>query len=482
MMYLLAGCLLAAAVSSSRADGQPRGPDPGPVLFEGARLVMGDGRAPIEDSAFLVEGGRFSGVGMRGSQRPPQRATVVNLRGKTVIPALIDAHSHLGYTDVRTASTTAANYTRDNLIDHLRRYAYYGIGATLSLGLDRGELPYRLRAETNPDAALFLTAGRGIAMPNAGPNAEYWKDAAYGVTTEAEARSAVRELATQKVDIVKIWVDDRNKSVTPLPPALYRPIIEEAHARGLRVVAHVFYLADAKELLRSGVDGFAHGIRDLEVDDEIMDLWRQRPQVFVIPNLPDTPPSTADLAWLSETLPPRQIEEMRRTATAAPARPRLFAMQARSLAKLSAAGVRIGFGTDAGIGAPYGWSAHAELADMVAAGMTPSQVLVAATRTSAEILRLDQLGTIAPGKSADFVVLDGNPLDNIMNTRRIAQVYLRGRPVDRARLGAGWSGGGDIARITPPVATVPEVRPRGPIPARLLGYSHRPRTATDSRP
>ena len=105
----------------------------------------------------------------------------------------------------------------------------------------------------------------------------------------------MRELAAKKVDIVKIWVDDRNKTVTPLPPSLYRPIIEEAHARGLRVVAHVYYLADAKELLRAGIDGFAHGIRDLEVDDEIMGLFKQRPQVFVIPNLPDTPPSMADL-------------------------------------------------------------------------------------------------------------------------------------------------------------------------------------------
>jgi imidazolonepropionase-like amidohydrolase len=249
----------------------------------------------------------------------------------------------------------------------------------------------------------------------------------------------VRELAAKKVDVVKIWVDDRNKTVAPLPPSLYRPIIDEAHLRGLRVVAHVFYLADAKELLRAGIDGFAHGIRDLEVDDEIMGLFRQRPQVFVIPNLPDTPPSQADLAWLSETLPPRAIEELKKTAVAAPQRPRLFEIQARSLTKLSAAGIRIGFGTDAGVGAPYGYSAHTELADMVAAGMTPAEVIVAATRTSAEILRLDQHGTIAPGKSADFIVLDANPLDDITSTRRISRVYLRGQEVDRARARREWS-------------------------------------------
>ncbi len=116
----------------------------------------------------------------------------------------------------------------------------------------------------------------------------------------------------------------------------------------------------------------------------------------------------------------------------------LYGVQARNLAKLNAAGVKIGFGTDAGVS--VGWVAHAELADMVTAGMTPDQVLVAATRTSAEILRLDQLGTIAEGKSADFIALDANPLDDITNTRRISRVYLRGKEIDRAALRKAWTG------------------------------------------
>ena len=440
MMTRLACALLLAGIALLPIAAQTPTTPSGAVLFEGARLIAGDGGPAIENSAFVIEGSRITQVGVRGSVRKPDGATVVDLKGRTVIPAIVDAHSHLGYTDARTGDTSSTHYTRDNLLDHLRRYAYYGIAATLSMGLDRGELPYELRAMPVDGTALFRTAGRGIAMPNAGPNALYWRDAPYGITSEAEGRQAVRELAAKKVDVVKIWVDDRNKTVTPLPPSLYRPIIEEAHKLGLRVIAHVYYLADAKELLRAGIDGFAHGIRDLEVDDEIMGLFKARPQVFVIPNLPDTPPLGNDLVWLSETLPPSQIEALKRTAATSLGRPRLFDVQARSLKKLTDAGVRIAFGTDAGIGAPYGWSAHAELADMVAAGMTPMQVIVAATRTSAEILKLDQLGTIAAGKSADFIVLNGNPLDDIMNTRRIADVYLRGRHIDRKALSRDWAG------------------------------------------
>ena len=430
-----------AACSSPAPTAEQRAAASNATFFEGARLITGDGSAPIEDSAFLIESDRITRVGKKGEVTPPVGAAFVDLSGKTVMPAIVDAHSHLGYTDVKRNTTAAANFTRVNLVDHLKRYAYYGIAATLSMGVDRGDLPYEVRANPVPGAALFRTAGSGIALPNAGPGAEYRKDAAYGVTTEAEARKAVQELAAKKVDIVKIWVDDRNGTVKKLPPPMYRAIIDEAHKNNLRVVAHIFDLEDAKELLRSGIDGFAHGVRDKDIDDEFLTLMKQHPNVFVIPNLPDRGVPEAD-DWLSETVPQDEVKRAReamakRTPAQIKQQTDLFGVQARNLARLNTAGVMIGFGTDAGVS--VGWPAHAELADMVTAGMSPSQVLVAATKMSAAILKLDELGAIAPGRSADFVVLNGNPLDDITNTRRIDRVYLRGQAIDRAALRSSWT-------------------------------------------
>jgi imidazolonepropionase-like amidohydrolase len=414
---VVTGLFLVAAHSTPDAGQAP--PATGVTVFEGARLIAGDGRAPIEDSAFVVANNRFTEVGRRGQVKVPAGAARVDLTGKTVMPAIIDTHTHLAQ-------------TREALVDQLRRLAYYGTAATLSLGQDPGDLPFQVRAETIPNAARFRTAGRGITMPEPGRT-----DIPYWITTEAEARKAVQELAARKVDIVKIWVDDRNGMYKKLTPPLYGAIIDEAHKHQLRVVAHIFTLEDAKGLLRAGIDGFAHGVRDKDIDDEFISLFKQRPNVFLIPNLPDRG-NAGSLAWMSDTVAPDELKKMQDAEAAKkPGVPEAFAIQARNLAKLNASGVKIGMGTD---GPSSGWNPHVEMADMVAAGMTPAQVIVAATRTSADILRLSDLGTVATGKSADFVVLDANPLDDITNTRRIARVYLRGAAVDRAALRAGWTG------------------------------------------
>jgi imidazolonepropionase-like amidohydrolase len=414
---LLVGLVLIAAFSAPVA-GQAQ-PASGVTVFEGARLIAGDGRAPSEDSAFVVHNGRFTQVGRKGQVTVPAGAGRVDLTGKTVMPAIIDTHTHLAR-------------TREALVDQLQRLAYYGSAAVLSMGQDSGDAVFQVRAETIPNAARYRTAGRGITMPEPGRS-----DVPYWITTEAEGRKAVQELATQKVDMVKIWVDDRNGQYKKLTPAMYTAIIEEAHKHKLRVAAHIFSLEDAKGVLRAGVDVFAHGVRDRDIDEEFITLFKARPNVQLIPNLPDRGLG-GDLTWLAGTVAPDELRKMQQAEAARTTGvPEAFAIQARNLAKLSAAGVRIGMGTD---GASAGWNPHVEMADMVAAGMTPAQVIVAATRTSAEILQLSDLGTVAAGKSADFIVLDANPLDNITNTRRIASVYLRGTAVDRAGLSARWTG------------------------------------------
>jgi imidazolonepropionase-like amidohydrolase len=411
------------------------------TVFEGARLITGDGSAPVENSAFVIENAKITAVGRKEDIMPPAGAARVDLTGKTVMPALVDTHTHLGWAIIKTGRIDKDTYSKENLIDHLHRLAYYGVAATQSMGIDPGETAYEVRANPVPDAALFHTAGRGMGRPNAGPGQPYWKPVAYGIDSEADGRKAVQELADKKVDWVKIWVDDRNGTVPKLTPALYRAIIDEAHKHDLRVVAHIYYLADAKELLRAGIDGFAHGVRDKDIDDEFMKLIKERPNVFVIPNLPDIGTGLQDPAWLAETVPASEIKKLtdafqNRSPEEKKKAADFFAVQARNLKKLSDAGVRIGFGTDSGT--TVGWTDHEELTDMVAAGMTPAQVITAATKTSAETLKMDQLGTVAAGKSADFIVLDANPLDNITNSRKISNVYLRGKEVDRAGLKAGF--------------------------------------------
>ncbi len=405
---LLAITITAAAVASStQTTAQSR-----ITVYENARLIVGDASAPIENGAFVVDGDRITSVArVSGELKVPAGAARVNLAGKTVMPGIIDTHTHIPD-------------GRDEMIDALRRKAYHGVSVVLSMGVDPGDLAFTVRDERIPGAARLLTAGRGITAPEPGRS-----DVPYWVTTEAEARKAVQELAAKKVDFVKIWVDDRNGKYKKLTPELYGAVIDEAHKQKLRVAVHVYYLDDAKGLLEAGVDAFAHGVRDKDVDEELMAQVKQRPNFVLVPNMPDRGVAT-DVSWLSGAVSDAELKKLQASATDRPGAQQAFGIQARSLAKLSAAGVKIALGTDGNIP----WAHHLEMEDMVASGMTPQQVIVAATRNGAEFLRLSDHGTIAAGKIADFIVLDANPLEDIRNTRRISDVYIRGVKVDRAAM------------------------------------------------
>ena len=445
MLTATAACVVSLTVSMV---GQSPRRDAPAVLFDGARLITGDGSAAIERSAFIVQGDTFVRVGRQGELKTPTGFRRVDLSGKTVMPALVDIHTHLGYR--RGATFRAENFTRDTIVDELNRFAYFGVAAVGSAGTDRGDFTLRLRDDPHP-GAVVRTAWRGLAPPDAGPNPPM-RDAPYGVSSEREARQDVRELAAKNVDFVKIWVDDRNGTVPKLSPVLYRAIIDEAHKHQLRVFAHIATLDDAKSLLRTGVDGFLHPVRDRDVDDELLGLLKERPQVFFTLTLfaPRLNIYTAEPRWLAEpalrdTVSVAVIEQVketlsRRTPQSAAAARADWERIARNVAALNRAGVRLALGTDVGgqsAGGLFGWTEHIELEHMVSAGLRPAEAIVAATRTAADILRLDRLGTIAPGKSADFIVLDANPLDDIVNTRRIARVYIRGAEIPRATAGGG---------------------------------------------
>lgn len=440
---LLAGGSVGARVPQSGLQSAGSGP----TWFEGARVIVGDSSAPIESAAFLVDGESFAWIGRRGERQPPRSAVRIDLSGKTVIPALIDGHNHIGLVNERDGSNSKANYTRDNLTDQLERYAYYGVSATLSMGLEADqELAFEMRDAVIPNAARFLTVGKGIAAtPIAGPIGEPRLGIPFGARTEREGRQHVRELHARGVHFVKIWVDDRNGTVPKIQPSVYRAIIAEAHANGLEVLAHLSRtsaLADAKDLLRAGVDGFVHLVRDRDVDEEYLALVKARPRVWSGPNMP-VPATRGMVESLAESLPADQIERMRlaiqqREAKGNPP-DELFELHCRNLRRIHDAGMVIGLGTD---GTGDGLGVHEQLAAYTSCGMTSMEALVAGTGTNARILKLDRLGTITVRKEAAFIVLDANPLDDIAHTRRIFSVYLKGKEVDRKALRARFMAAG----------------------------------------
>ena len=228
----------------------------GVTVFEGARIITGNPTAPIENGTLVIQGDRVVQAGKAADVQVPAGATRVNVSGKTIMPTVLDTHTHL-------------NTTRDKLIKDLKRRAYYGVTAALSLGTDNFAL-MDMRQEKIPGAARYFSAGKGITRTEPGRPT-------FQINSEAEARMAVQENAARRSDIVKVWVDDRDGKVDKVTPLQYAAIIDEAHNRGLRVTAHIFNMEDAKGLMRAGLDAFAHGVRDRDIDDETAAMFRQRP-------------------------------------------------------------------------------------------------------------------------------------------------------------------------------------------------------------
>ena len=401
------GFLVAPAITNAQAT---------PVrAFTGATLIDGTDHAPVPNATIIVRDGRIVAAGPASSVAVPAGAERVSLTGKTVIPGIINAHGHV------------------NSPADLRTYAAYGVTTVFSLGGEPASV-FAARAQQNTpslDRARVFLAGPVLSP-----------------TTPDEARTQVAGVAEQKVDIVKIRVDDNLGTTPKMTPEVYGAVIDEAHKRGLRVATHLFYLVDAKSLLDAGSDFVAHSIRDADVDAEVIAKLKKR-DVCVSPTLMrevstfvyETTPeflsdsfflAHANREWMAAVSKPDAQEAMR-TSTSAQRYKAALEVAKRNLKSLSDAGVPIAMGTDTGpTGRFQGYFELMELEQMVSAGLTPRQALTAATRDAARCKKLDRdLGTIEPGKWADFVVLDASPLPFISNVRRISSVWIAGNKVAR---------------------------------------------------
>ena len=296
--------------------------------------------------------------------------------------------------------------------------------------------------------ATVFTAGRGFTGKNGYPavlpgNAGVPRE----VDTIEEVQSQVQELARQKVDMVKIWVDDHWGHYSKIRPELYRAIIAEAHKHNLRVMAHLFYLEDAKELVKAGLDGMAHSVRDREVDGELIQALKAR-KTFAVPTLVREestfiyaePPAFLDDPFFSRWADPLVVRQLKDPAYGARIKsdpdfsryPGQLKTGQKNLKKLWDAGVTIALGSDSGPPARFqGFFEHRELELMVQAGLTPAQALLAATSNAAQALKISRdFGTLEKGKRADLILLDADPLQDIRNTRKIHKIWIGGREVD----------------------------------------------------
>ncbi|ACI50386.1 amidohydrolase [Gluconacetobacter diazotrophicus PA1 5] len=423
------------------------------VLLEHATLIDGTGATPVADSAVLIRDGRIASVGRDGTIAVPAGVKTVDLVGMTILPGLISDHSHTGL--VKGTQDDTANYTRENILAALKQYERYGVLSVVSLGLNKSPLFDQLRQEQhagrNPGADLF-GVDQGIGAPDGVPPQGMFHlgaDQVYRPTSVPEARAAVDRMVDEGTDLVKIWVDDfRNgvpgaKGFPKIDPAIYRAVIEQAHARGKRVAAHIHDLADAKALVAAGADIVAHGVRDQPVDTDFIMLMEQKGAWYIATLDLDEAnyifalhPEWLDDPFLSAGLNPALRARFadpawRAKILAAPlteASKRAVALNQRNLMTLYRAGIPIGFGTDSGASATRipGFAEHRELKLMVAAGMTPVQALTIATGRAAALMQWDDRGILLPGRWADLVVVSGDPAHDITAVDRIAQVWHRG--------------------------------------------------------
>jgi imidazolonepropionase-like amidohydrolase len=406
-------------------------------------LIDGSGGPAVANAAMVIDNGRIVRVGSAERLTAPAGAQVIDLGGKFVMPGIINLHGHVGNTVDLTQD--AKFFTRENIEKNLRTYASYGVTTVLSLGTDQ-DLIFRIRDEQHAGRPVYTrvyTAGQGFTLKG---GVGGMPPVTYNLEDAGEIPKDVDALAAKKVDIVKVWVDDALGHRKKIPFEMTKAIIDNAHRDGLRVDAHIFYLDDAKQLVNAGLDALAHSVRDQPVDQDLIDsmkkhgTWQsaatltREASMFVYAK----PPAFLADPFFTRSVSPAAIATLtdpdyQKKIAADPDFPKyegFLRMAQKNLKRLADAGIPYGFGTDTGPPGRFaGFFEQWELELMVDAGLTPSQVITAATKSSAEFLRAKGLGTLEAGKWADLIVLNADPRANIRNTRSIEAVYIAGNQV-----------------------------------------------------
>lgn len=448
-IYVAAALLLGLGAACSTRTEAPAAP-PDTAVLTNFTLIDGTGSDPVASAAMIVKSGRIDWVGPAAELKAPEGAPVTDLSGKYVMPGIINLHGHLGNTVGLVQDPK--NFTRENVESQLKLLASFGVTSFVTMGSEQ-ELILPMRAEQRatgrPMMTRIFTARRGFTGKDGYPtSAPGMKGVPYEVTTKEDVEKDVAELADKKVDLVKIWVDDHLGKEKKIPLDLCEAIIAEAHKHGLKVLAHVFYLSDAKTLVKAGLNGLGHSVRDKPVDAELINLMKEKGAwqaaatltreastfVFAKPSPMLDDPFFAK-AVSPDVLATLKSPEFQKKAAASPDAkhgPDWLAMGQKNLKTLADAGVKFGFGTDSGPPQRFlGYWEHWEMELMKDAGLTPAQILKAATGSSAEFLGEQRdLGTLEKGKWADLIVLRQNPLDDIRNTRTIETVWIAGNKVN----------------------------------------------------
>lgn len=406
------------------------------LLIRGARIFDGTG-APATVGDVLVRGDRIAAVGPR--MRAPRRSRVVDARGLTLIPGLHDLHTHLrapGFDAPDDLPKAWAGY----LVNGVTTVNEFSVSPEMLAPIREMTAPGRIPA---PNLQLAVRLG----VPG-GHGTEYgWgRSFTLEAATPRAAHQAMARALPYRPGVIKVFADGwrygRSPSLNSMNEPTLAAIVEDAHSAGIPVITHTVTLEGAKVAAAAGVDALGHGIGDALVDDELIGLMKANRTAYV-PTLvvyePREGRTFLPAEWRRLRPPERAREEARmaeQAGQAPPPEPSRWTIMRENVRRLKAAGIRIGIGTDAGIGGVYhGSSTLREIGWLVKLGFTPAEALTAATEVSAGILRRsgDQ-GRIAPGQRADLVLTGGRPDEDLAHLHDVRRVFVAGREVSLDRL------------------------------------------------